>query len=183
MQHDPEKFPLYTEADAPPEAREMLRRSAQNLGSLPNLERVMASAPPLLEGYTMLWELFDKTSLSPIERQVVYQTANYENSCSYCIPWHTWLSKLAKMPEDISDALRRGAPLPDGRLEALRTFARQLIERRGHPTEEEKQAFYDAGWTPQNALEVVLGLSVKLMSNYTNGIAGTPLDKQMQAYK
>ena len=28
--------------------------------------------------------------------------------------------------------------------------------------------------------EVILGLAIKLMSNYTNSIAGTPLDKEVE---
>ena len=43
-------------------------------------------------------------------------------------------------------------------------------------SEAELSAFLDAGYTGAQALEVVLGLAVKVMSNYTNSIAGTPLD-------
>ncbi len=181
--HDPQKFPLHTESSAPEESQPLLRQAAANLGSIPNLERVMASSRPTLQAYVTLWELFDETSLSPIERQVVYQTANYENNCSYCVPWHTWLSELAKMPQDVSDALRNGTEIPDPKLEALRRFAKVAIECRGHPSSEETDAFFSAGWTPQNALEVILGLSVKLLSNYTNGIAHTPLESKMEPYR
>ena len=44
-------------------------------------------------------------------------------------------------------------------------------------------AFYEAGYTSRHALEVVLGIAIKVMSNYTNSIAGTPLDKVVQKYK
>ena len=37
-------------------------------------------------------------------------------------------------------------------------------------------AFLDAGWGAQQVLEVVLGVSIKMMSNYTNAIARVPLD-------
>jgi AhpD family alkylhydroperoxidase len=62
---------------------------------IPNLERVMANAPALLATYSFGWEVFDETSLSPVERQIVYQTANFENECNYCVPWHTLLVKQA----------------------------------------------------------------------------------------
>lgn len=142
----------------------------------------MASAPPLLRAYVQLWELFDETSFTPIERQVVYQTANYENNCTYCVPWHTWLSQQTGMDPAVSEALRQGQPLPDPRLEALRIFTTSLIEDRGHPSPEIKEAFFAAGWEPHHALEAILGLAVKLMSNYTNGVAGTPLDAVMKPF-
>jgi hypothetical protein len=66
-------------ADAVP----MLEKTQRAFGMLPNLERTMATAPALLQGYGMLWELFDQTSFSPIEQQVVYQTINVEHNCSY----------------------------------------------------------------------------------------------------
>lgn len=171
------EFALFDESTAPERAKPCLEAARKNLGVIPNLERTMAGAPALLEAYVRTWELFDETSLTPLERQVVYQTANFENECEYCVPWHTMLSKLARMdPHDVQ-ALRDGAPLQDARLEALRRFARALILHRGKIAPCELEAFFEAGYTRQHALEVILGLAIKTMSNYTNSIAGTPLDK------
>jgi uncharacterized peroxidase-related enzyme len=173
-------FPIHTEITAPEESKPLLEQSKKNLGIIPNLERVMAESPALLEGYVHLWELFDTTSLSPVERQVVYQTANFENQCEYCVPWHTKLSQIAGMSPDEIEALRRGAELADRKLEALRQFTRSLILNRGKITEAELNAFFAVGYSTQQALEVILGIAVKTMSNYTNSIAGTPLDKAVE---
>jgi uncharacterized peroxidase-related enzyme len=173
-------FPIHTEITAPEESKPLLEQSKKNLGIIPNLERVMAESPALLEGYVHLWELFDTTSLSPIERQVVYQTANFENQCEYCVPWHTKLSQMAGMSPDEIEALRRGTELADRKLEALRQFTRSLILNRGKITEADLNAFFAVGYSPQQALEVILGIAVKTMSNYTNSIAGTPLDKAVE---
>lgn len=169
-------FPLHDERTAPEAARDALAATRRNFGMIPNLERVMAWAPPLLAAYSTAWDLFDTTSLTPVERQVVYQTANFENDCAYCVPWHTYLAKRAGMaPADV-DALRSGAVLSDPKLEALRVFARQLIHTRGKVAEAELATFLSAGFGARQALEVVLGLAIKTMSNFTNSIAGTPLD-------
>jgi len=169
-------FPLHDETTAPEAAREALTTTKRNFGMIPNLERTMASAPALLAAYSAAWDLFDLTSLSPIERQVVYQTANFENDCAYCVPWHTYLAKQAKMASEDVEALRGGAALGDPKLEALRIFARQLIHNRGKASQADLGAFFAAGYGPKQALEVVLGLAIKVMSNYVNSIAGTPLD-------
>ena len=172
-------FPLHTEETAPEEAKPALAATRANFGMIPNLERVMASAPALLASYSASWDLFDTTSLSPIERQVVYQTANYENECNYCVPWHSYLAKEAGMEPDDLAALRTGADLPSARLQALHEFTRLMIANRGKLSPAALQKFLDAGYTEQNALEVVLGLAVKTMSNFTNSIAGTPLDSEV----
>ena len=87
---------------------------------IPNLEGVMAGAPALLESYVTTWAAFDKTSLSPVERQIVYQTANFENNCEYCVPWHTVLSEKAGMSDNDVQALREGRELETDKHEALR---------------------------------------------------------------
>lgn len=173
-------FPLHDETTAPEGARDALWATKKNFGMIPNLERIMATAPPLLSGYSALWDLFNQTTLSPIERQVVYLTANYENECNYCVPWHTLLARKARMDSQSIEALRSGAPLPDKKLEALRRFTRALIANRGKVSHAELNVFLEAGYTDVQALEVILGLAVKLMSNYTNSIAGTPLDKEVE---
>ena len=79
-------FPLHDETTAPEGAREALARTRKNFGIIPKLERVMASAPPLVKGYSILWDLFDETTLSPVEPQVICLTVNYENECDYYVP-------------------------------------------------------------------------------------------------
>ncbi len=176
-------FPMYDEASAPAEAAAILAEVKADFGMIPNLERTMAGAPALLAAYAHAWALFDKTSLTPIERQVVYQTANFENECEYCVPWHTLLSQKAGMNANDIEALRQGAGLADEKLEALRRFARELIVARGRIAPAELDRFFAAGYEQRHALEVILGLAIKLMSNYTNSIAGTPLDKAVAKHR
>ncbi|MEL6196900.1 MAG: carboxymuconolactone decarboxylase family protein [Pseudomonadota bacterium] len=171
-----DRFPLHDETTAPEAARDALAATRKNFGMIPNLERVMAGAPALLAAYSGAWDLFDETSLTPAERQIVYQTANVENECDYCVPWHSLLAKKAGLAPAEVEALRTGTPLSDPRHEALRAFARRLIHSRGKVLEADLEAFLGVGYTAQQALEVVLGLAIKTMSNFTNSIAGTPLD-------
>ncbi len=177
-----ERFPLHDEDTAPDAAREALATTKQNFGMIPNLERVMATAPALLAAYSASWDLFDTTSLTPVERQIVYQTANFENECDYCVPWHTFLARQAKMASEGVEALRTNAPLSDPKFEALRQFTKKLIHTRGKVVETDLELFFEAGYAPQQALEVILGLAIKTMSNFTNSIAGTPLDDVMRKH-
>jgi len=174
-------FPLHDETTAPEAAQEALATTRRNFGMIPNLERTMASAPALLNAYSSSWDLFDTTSLSPVERQVVYLTANYENECDYCVPWHSLLADQAGMDAANLDALRTGAQLPDARLQALHVFAKALIHERGKIAPAVLEAFFAEGFSQQQALEVVLGLAIKVMSNFTNSIAGTPLDNAVKS--
>lgn len=177
-----ELFPIFTETTAPEAAQPVLADVKTDFGMIPNLEAVMAGAPALLTAYSSAWGQFDQTSLTPIERQVVYQTANFENECDYCVPWHTLLSIKADMPPCDVEALRSGTVLSTPKLEQLRAFARTLIHNRGKASRADIDSFFAAGYTPQNALEVILGIAIKTMSNFTNSVAGTPLDGTVAKY-
>lgn len=110
------------------------------------------------------------------ELTVVWQSINVEHECHYCVPAHTWISRDMGVSDAISDALRNQTPLPNARLEALRTFTLNVVRNRGNVDDKAVQAFLDAGFTKRQILEVILGVSQKVMSNYTNHLFDTPVD-------
>ena len=89
---------------------------------------------------------------------------------------------MMKVDDAISNALRDETPLPNDRLEALRGFTLKVVRERGNVTDEDVQTFLNAGFSQRQVLEVILGVAQKVMSNYTNHLAQTPVDKPMQAF-
>lgn len=170
------KFTVYTEATAPEAAKPALAATKAAFGFVPNLQANMAESPELLAGYSTLWDLFSKSTLTPHEQQVVYLTSNFENECHYCMAGHSTLAKMLKMAPAVIEALRNGTPLPDAKLEALHHFATLVVRNRGWVSDADTDAFLAAGYTRRNVLEVVLGVATKVMSNYTNHIVHTELD-------
>ena len=175
-----EPFAILGEDDAPEKSLPYLAKAKAAFGLIPNVEGVMAQAPGLLASYMTAWDEFGETSFTAVEQQVVYLTANFENNCQYCVPWHSIIADGAGMSEVDVDALRNGAQLQDQKQEALRVFTRDVIRTQGSIAPAELKAFLDAGYNQQHALEVILGVAVKIMSNYTNSIAQTPLDKEAE---
>lgn len=173
-------FTRYTADTAPAAAQPILAGVKAAFGFVPNLQATMAESPELLAGYSALWDLFGKTSLTTTEQQIVYMTANFEHECHYCMAGHTTLSKMHKIDEAVITALRAGTAIPNPKLEALHRFATAVVLNRGFVDDAGVQAFLDAGYTRQNVLEVVLGIATKVMSNYTNHLTGTPLDAFMK---
>ena len=174
------KFTSYTIETAPSGSKPILEAVKKGFGFVPNLQANMAESPELLAGYSALWDLFSKTTLTPHEQQVVYLTSNFENNCHYCMAGHTTLAKMQHMDPAVIEALRNGTVLPDAKLEALHRFATIVVSARGFAKDADIEAFLAAGYTKQNVLEVVLGVATKVMSNYTNHIAHTELDAFMK---
>lgn len=175
-------FPMHDEQTAPEGSKPLLAKSKAAFGRIPGLHATMAEAPGLLEAYQRAHELFMNSSFNNDELTVVWQTVNVENACHYCVPAHTGIAKNMGVDDAITDALRNETPLPTARLEALRDFTLKLVRDRGNVDDASVQAFLDAGYTKQNILEVILGYSQKVMSNYTNHLANTPVDKVFQKY-
>ncbi|MEJ8566485.1 carboxymuconolactone decarboxylase family protein [Elongatibacter sediminis] len=170
------EFTLHTQETAPEASKPLLAQSRQAYGMIPGLHAVMAEAPGLLEAYQTVHELFVNSSFDKDELTVVWQTINVEHECHYCVPAHTFIAQSMGVSEEISEALRNETPLPNARLEALRTFTLNVTRGRGNVDDEAIQAFLDAGFTRRQILEIILGLSQKVMSNYTNHLANTPVD-------
>lgn len=176
-------FTLHTADTAPQDSKPLLDKSVKAFGMVPGLHAVMAEAPGLLEGYQVLHQLFLDSSFNDEETTVVWQTINVEHNCHYCVPAHTGIAKAMKVDDAITEAQRNETPLPTERLEALRTFTLAVVRERGFVDDATVQTFLDAGYTKRNVLEVVLGLSQKVMSNYTNHLAETPIDEPFKKFE
>lgn len=171
------EFRLHTIESAPEDAKPILKNSQKTMGMIPNLHAVLAEAPQTLKAYGTLHELFTNSSFNNDELTVVWQTINVENECHYCVPAHTGIAKQMGVSDAISQALRDETPLPDDKLEALRTFTRQVMAKHGNLDQADLEGFYKAGYGHQQMLEVILGLAQKTISNYVNHIAETPVDE------
>ncbi len=167
-------FPLHTTDSAPEGARDLLTGARQKLGFVPNLYGHLAEAPAALEAYFDLSALFDKTSFTPAERQVVLLATSVANGCEFCVAAHSMIAlKMAGAAAEVVDALRDETSIPDKRLDELAAFTRTVVFQRGWVPEGELDRFLAAGFTKQQAIEVVLGVAMKTLSNYTNHLAGT----------
>ena len=174
-------FKTHSIESAPDHAKPLLQAAQKAYGFVPNLLGNMASSPALLEGYMTLAGIFNKTNLTETERQIILMTNNRLNGCQYCMAAHTTIAKSKGVSTDVLEALRHDTPITDAKLEALRQFSIVVNKKRGQPSATQVSAFLAAGYTVQTVLDVILGTSLKVMSNYTNHITQTKLDAPFQA--
>ncbi len=176
-------FKAHSVESAPQESKPMLEASQQAFGMLPNLHAVMAESPALLEAYKTMHETFaTKTAFNAEEQTVVWQSINVENECHYCVPAHTAIANGMKIDAAITDALRNNTALPNAKLEALRETTLAIIRNQGNVSQEQLNKFYEAGYSNQSYLDILVGYSQKIMSNYTNHIAKTEVDAPFQPF-
>ena len=167
---------IHTIESAPEKSKALLEKSLKAYGMVPNLHGVLAESPSILEGYQVLHELFVNSSFNNDELTVVWQTINVEHECHYCVPAHTGIAHSMKVDAAITDALRNRTAMPNDKLQALHVFTLAMVRDRGYVSTADLDAFYAAGYEQKHVLDVILGLSQKVISNYVNHVAATPVD-------
>ncbi|MDE3740475.1 carboxymuconolactone decarboxylase family protein [Maribacter polysaccharolyticus] len=173
---------LHTLETAPEEGKDLLQKSQNAYGYIPNLHAVLAGAPGLLNAYQNLHELFVNSSFNNDELTVVWQTINVAHECHYCVPAHTAIAHSMKVDNEIIEALRNSTKLPSEKLQVLHETTLSVVRNRGYISKEEVEVFYAAGYEERQLLEIILGLSQKVISNYVNHIAATPIDPSFQKF-
>lgn len=175
-------FTLHTAETAPEKSKAILEGAQKQMGMVPGLYAVMAESPEILKAYTQLHQLFTQTSFDAEELTVVWQTINVEHECHYCVPAHTGISHSMKVDPALTEALRNDEAMPTPKLQALKDFTLNVVRSRGNVSEQDLEAFYAAGYEQKQVLEVILGLSQKVISNYVNHVAHTPVDKVFEKF-
>ncbi|MBB3059909.1 carboxymuconolactone decarboxylase family protein [Microbulbifer rhizosphaerae] len=176
-------FTFHTPESAPEDARDVLEKAQAQMGFVPGLYAGLANAPAALDAYLAVSDYFSRTSLSPEEQQVVLLAASVVNGCDFCVAAHSMIAKqMAGVAEPVVAALRDGGQPQDPKLAALAEFTRAVVSERGWVREHPAfRAFLDAGYRPEQALEVILGVAQKTLSNYANHLLQTPLDSALES--
>lgn len=169
--------------DPDPGVSGVLKGVQEKMGMVPAMYAGMVNFPPLLEGYLGGYDSFRGSSgFTPAEQEIVFLTISRLHECRYCMAAHSFVADvMSKVPVEITDAIRNDQPVADGKLEALRQFTRIMTESRGSPTPEQGQAFLNAGYTEAHMLAIILAISVKVISNYSNHLFHTEVDAGFSA--
>lgn len=169
-------YPIHTIDSAPEGARQSLAGLRQAFGLVPNLAATMANSPPLLNSFVAAFGQFAGGSFTGAERQTLLLSNAVANGSAWPVAFHSTLAlKEGVDPADVA-AVRRGDLPAAPRLAALSALTRALIDKRGALDEADVKAFTAAGFDEAQLLEVVTGIAISTMANYTANLARPPLE-------
>jgi AhpD family alkylhydroperoxidase len=175
-------FTQHTIESAPAASRRSMTAVTAKQGYLPAAVGLLAEPPEALESFLRLSATFDACTLDPVAREVVIMTVAVRNGCHLCVAMHA--ARLAALGADpaVAAALRSGAALEEGRLDAVRAFTLRVLDTAGEAGEESLAEFLGQGFTRRNALEVVLGIGAYTLSTLANRLTGAPVDEELRAF-
>jgi AhpD family alkylhydroperoxidase len=165
-----------------PGARAYLRKLQARIGFVPHLQALLAESEVALRAYGELAALYGAATLTPTERQVVMLTVTRRNGAPYCLAGHSAVAEATGVAVAVILALREGQPLPDPRLQALRAFTDAAHGGCGVVDDTTWAAFDAAGYSRQQALEVLVGITLKTFSNLASRMTGVALDEGFRTW-
>jgi len=155
--------------------KELLAEVQKKLGMTPNLVRVFANSPAVLQGYLALNAALDTDALGAKVREQIALTVAEANGCEYCLAAHSTVGKMLGLSRDeILDARR--ATASDGRMDAALKYAKSVIEKRGWVSDEDLDQVRAAGFSDSDITEITAQVVLNIFRNYFNHIAETPID-------
>jgi uncharacterized peroxidase-related enzyme len=165
---------VQTEA-ATGKAKELLQAVQAKLGITPNMTRVMANSPAVLEAYLGFSGALAGGQLDAKLREEIALEVGEQNACQYCVSAHTAIGKMHGLTDaEISAAreARAGAP----RNAAALKFAQEIVAKQGRPSDADLEVVRRAGFSDGEIAEIVANVALNVFTNYFNNTAEVDVD-------
>jgi len=167
-------FPIPTKEQVSPDNQAIFDKLNGMVGFVPNLYAIFAHSDTALGDYLSLQNR--KSSIRAKEREVINLVVSQVNSCSYCLSAHTQFAKMNGFTDEQILDIRRANIDFDLKLDALAKLVKNTTENRGHASGAVIEAFYAAGYTEANLIDVVIIIGDKIITNYLHALTDIPVD-------
>ncbi len=157
--------------------RELLDTVQQAFGVIPNVARVMANSPAVLDSFLAFSTAMGGARIGTKLHNQVKLTTSETNSCDYCTSILSAVAPSAGLSADDILAGRTGNS-EDRRTKAALAFANDLLESRGKVSNQQLTAVRDAGFGDAEMVEIVASVVLGCFTNFLNNMADTELDFQ-----
>jgi len=166
--------PIQTEA-ATGKAQELLKAVQAKLGITPNMTKVMANSPAVLEAYLAFSGALAAGALNPKLCEQLALEVGEQNCCQYCVSAHTAIGKMTGL-SDSEITAARDAKSESPKNSAALQFAHAIVEKRGAVTDADVQAVRTVGFTDGEIAEIIAHVALNTFTNYFNNTAGVEVD-------
>ncbi|QDE37723.1 carboxymuconolactone decarboxylase family protein [Luteibacter pinisoli] len=167
-------FTVPSRDDVSPANQALFDKLQKTIGSVPNLYATLGYSEHGLGTYLALNGA--RTTIAGKAREIVNLVVSQVNECDYCLAAHTAIGKMSGLTEAQIMEARRGRATFDAKLDALAVFTRSLVENRGKVDSEALDAFFSAGWTKENMVDVIVAVGDKTITNYLHSVTKIPVD-------
>lgn len=169
-------FESYRSVEAAPEnSQDSLQKTVDQYGQVLNIFGDMAASPLPIDVYGMAQShVMENATLGPNNANLVQLAVSVENDCRFCVAAHSWAAdNNFSTDKDVVNAIREGIEGPDAQINALVHFTKALVQKRGKISDTDTESFLNAGYTKEQAFEILTIAAYKTITNYTSNMVGT----------
>ncbi|WP_070138139.1 carboxymuconolactone decarboxylase family protein [Crocinitomix algicola] len=167
-------FSVPTKAEVSEKNQATFDQLEKQIGFVPNLYAYYAKNNTALNDYLALQGR--KSTLRAKEKEVVNLVTSQINGCRYCQSAHTAIGKMNGFNDEQILEIRGGKASFDSKLDALAKFTAAVVNNKAKISNEAKEAFFNAGYSEVNMIDVVILIGDKIMSNYIHNLTGFEID-------
>lgn len=169
------RFKPVDPAAATGSTKELLDAVKQKFGMVPNITRLMANSPQVLEGYLGFSGALAGGRLDPQLRERIAIAVASANGCDYCLSAHTAGGRMAGLSQEELKAAQQGQSSGEKETVALR-FATKIVRERGWVTDKDVNGLRQAGFDDGEIVEIIAVTVLNIFTNYFNHVAETEID-------
>ncbi len=169
------RLPVIQTEAASPKAKHLLEAVQAKLKITPNMTRVMANSPAVLEGYLAFSGALAGGSLPSKLREEIALEVGEQNACQYCVSAHTAIGKLTGLT-DVEIQQAREAQSSSSKHSAALVFARKLVASKGQVADADFEAVRQAGFSEGDIAEIIAHVALNIFTNYFNIATAVEVD-------
>jgi uncharacterized peroxidase-related enzyme len=156
-------------------SKQLLEAVQAKLSITPNMTRVMANSPAVLQAYLSFSGALAGGALNAKLREQIALEVGEQNACQYCVSAHTAIGKMTGLT-DAEIGAAREANASSAKSAAALAFARQIVAKQGRATQADVDAVRNAGFTDGEIAEIIAHVALNIFTNYFNNTAGVGVD-------
>jgi uncharacterized peroxidase-related enzyme len=162
-------------------AKDLLDAVKAKLGLVPNMTKVMANSPEVLEAYLGFNGTLAGGHLDTMIREQIALVTAQQNHCDYCLSAHTAIGKMVGLkPEQILES-REGKGNNEKATAAL-TFAKCVLDSKGQIGESDFATARAAGFSDGEIAEIIGHVALNVFTNYFNLATEVDIDFPKVSY-
>ncbi|RPA67788.1 carboxymuconolactone decarboxylase family protein [Aquiflexum sp.] len=144
------------------------------VGFVPNIYATYAYSENALERYTTFAN--GKTTFNNKEKEVINLVVSQVNGCEYCQAAHTAIGKMNGFTDEQVISLRKGEAPFNEKFDALVKTAKAITLKKGRIEDEVLEIFFDAGYTKENLVDLIVAIGEKTTTNLLHNVTGIEID-------
>jgi uncharacterized peroxidase-related enzyme len=156
-------------------AKDLLDAVKAKLGIVPNMTKVMANSPAVLEGYLGFSGALGAGLLDAKTREQLALITAQNNHCDYCLSAHTAIAKMVGLkPEEIAESRLGHGSSP--RATAALKFATRVLDQKGAISDADLAEVRAAGFSDGEVAEIIAHVALNVLTNYFNIATDVEID-------